>query len=132
MIITFGELVLKWDKADRWVIHAPYHVSLDDVGLIIPTGFKTDLTSIPITLWGVLSPMGAYTPAAILHDYLYWLQACTKERADFIFLEAMRSLGIKEILALALYRGVKNFGHTAWNNHSERIRDSYRQLDLFA
>ena len=39
----------------------------------------TDYASIPSVLWSFgLSPHGLYSRAAVIHDYLYWTQLCTR------------------------------------------------------
>ena len=53
--------------------------------ITIPKGFVTDLTSIPRFFWSAFPKSGPYMSAAILHDYLYWDQRCTREQADRIF-----------------------------------------------
>ena len=37
---------------------------------VVPTGFVTDLASVPQFMMWLIPPYGAYTEAAILHDYL--------------------------------------------------------------
>lgn len=39
--------------------------------IIIPKGFKTDLSSTPKFLWGILPPFGDFLLGAIVHDWLY-------------------------------------------------------------
>src|SRR5262249_6063867 len=50
----------------------------------VPTGFVTDLASIPSSFWSLLRPDGLYAYAAILHDYLYWFQTRPREQCDMI------------------------------------------------
>ena len=91
--------------------------------IAIPKGFRSDLASIPrrirltwlpqsilkripwwlvwlgswgIPLWGIFPPVGAYDPAAWLHDYCYSVEGETsKELADALFDEAMKDLGVR-------------------------------------
>ena len=45
----------------------------------VPIGFVSDLASVPSILWSKYPPQGRYAIAAIIHDYLYWIQ--TRPRA---------------------------------------------------
>ena len=50
----------------------------------VPKGFVTDLASIPRLFWTIFPPAAAYSYPAIIHDYLYWFQPCSRETADNI------------------------------------------------
>jgi hypothetical protein len=58
----------------------------------VPPGFVTDLASIPPVFWNVLSPNARYSYPAIIHDYLYWFQTCTRGQADAVLKMAMEDL----------------------------------------
>ena len=47
----------------------------------VPTGFVTDLASIPRPFWSVFPKTGRYAYAAIVHDYLYWTQTVSRDEA---------------------------------------------------
>jgi len=51
----------------------------------VPAGFVTDFASTPRALWSVIPPTGRYQLAAVVHDFLYWDQGCTREQADTVF-----------------------------------------------
>ena len=67
----------------------------------VPKGFVTDLASVPAILWSVFPKTGRYAYAAIVHDYLYWTQAVSREEADSVLKAAM---DIKNDLRAALAR----------------------------
>ena len=48
----------------------PVHLSNGDV-ITIRKGFRTDFSSIPEFLWGVLKPFGDFLLAPIVHDWMY-------------------------------------------------------------
>lgn len=90
-----------------------------DGGVItIPTGFKTDLASIPWPLSNVLKPNGPWKRAAVVHDYLCTqanglsskhFPGLTRSICDGVFYEAMRSDGISAFVAAVFWvyvRGV--------------------------
>jgi hypothetical protein len=59
--------------------------------IVVPKGFVTDFASIPQGLWSLgLGPQGRYSRAAVVHDYLYWSQGCTRAQADRLMVIAMK------------------------------------------
>jgi len=83
-----------------------------------PTGFVTDLASIPRVFWSLLPPDGNYAYAAIVHDYLYWTQERPKEEADQILKFTMQDFKINSATIAAIYEGVHLFGGAAWRNNA--------------
>lgn len=81
----------------------------------IPAGFRTDLASIPRFFWRVLPPIGAYDKAAVVHDFLYQHNGCSREQADAVLLEAMGVLGVGWATRQVIYRGVRLGGWKPWN-----------------
>ena len=52
----------------------PFRVRLRELGervIEVPQGFETDFASVPRFFWRVVPPWGRYSPAAVVHDYLY-------------------------------------------------------------
>jgi len=87
----------------------------------VSSGFETDYASIPRVFWSIYPPDGDYTEAAVVHDYLYWYQPCTRAEADRVFLEAMEALGIPWHRRHILHKAVRMGGWIAWNkNQKER------------
>jgi Protein of unknown function (DUF1353) len=82
----------------------------------VPENFETDLASIPRIFWGILSPWGDYGPAAIVHDWLYWTQPCTRKQADEVILEGMVALGVGAVTRWIIYHGVRWFAWFAWRD----------------
>ena len=81
----------------------------------VPKGFVTDFASIPRAFWKRLRPDGEYTYAAILHDYLYWMQRRSRQEADEIFNFAMEDLEIGGLTRATIYNAVRVFGGGAWD-----------------
>ena len=119
--VEFGDLILRWVASDLWTVYEDFAVFIDGNPIYVPKGFSTDLASIPKFLWPILSPMGPYTPAAVLHDYLYATQPCPKEKADEMFRDAMLCLNVDTAIAEKIYKAVKDYGHSAWGGHSARL-----------
>lgn len=84
----------------------------------VPVGFVTDFASIPRLFWSLLPTDGLYTYPAIIHDYLYWYQPVSREKADLIFRYAMEDFKINSATINTLYAGVRVGGGTAWNENA--------------
>ena len=83
----------------------------------VPEGFSTDFASIPVIFRPLIPKLGKYNRSAILHDFLYSTALFSKSTSDKIFLEGMKSLGVKAWRRYAMYAAVKYFGTGAWNEH---------------
>ena len=60
-----------WSKQD-WVVVGNWEFILPEgIKTIIPSGFITDLVSIPRRLWSFISPFGSLLFAGIIHDFGY-------------------------------------------------------------
>lgn len=98
----------------RWKTHRGFRYcvgSLDsDWRIDVPAGFETDFASIPRALWWLLPPDGAYTQAAVLHDWLCKERKYTRLRTSSIFHEAMQVLGVGRFTARAMFLAVQWFG----------------------
>jgi hypothetical protein len=100
-----------------------YHYELGRSGrsIEIPAGFVTDFTSIPRKLRSFLDSHGRYSRAAVVHDFLYWAQPCSRGQADNILMIAMKQSGVPADQRYVIYKGVDLFGNLAWkSNQHER------------
>jgi hypothetical protein len=104
-----------------WVLvkNLEYSIGNSNVKISVPKGFVTDFASIPRPLWPMLSPYGKYSRAAIVHDYLYWQQECTREQADRILLIAMKESGVSRTQCAEIYAGVRAGGGPAWESNKK-------------
>ncbi|MDT3678904.1 MAG: DUF1353 domain-containing protein [Burkholderiaceae bacterium] len=95
----------------------------------VPDGFVTDLTSIPQIAWSFgIRPEGPYAYAAIIHDYLYWMQDRTREEADQIFLIAMADSKVDESLRNSIYNVVRLGGLSAWSKNADLKRKGEKRI----
>jgi hypothetical protein len=54
------------------MVDETFHETLSDgTTIMIPEGFKTDLSSVPRFLWPLFPPFGDFIRAAIVHDWMY-------------------------------------------------------------
>lgn len=110
----------------QWMLVEDFNYILGStrVSITVPKGFVTDFASIPQAFWGFgFSPNGKYSRAAIVHDYLYWSQGCTRSEADNILLIAMKESAVPTATRDAIYQGVRIGGSSSWDaNAAARAR----------
>lgn len=98
----------------------------------VPKGFVTDLASVPQAFWSLLRPDGEYTYAAILHDWMYWIQDRPRGHADEIFFASMKEFGIDAVTANTIYAAVEVAGKSAWSGNAElKLKGEKRVLKKF-
>ena len=96
-----------------------YFIGNTNERIVVPKGFVTDFASISEKLWSFgLSPYGQYSRAAVVHDYLYWSQCCTKAQADRLLVIAMKESNVGDFDELAIYWGVYLGGEGPWNQNA--------------
>lgn len=129
-------LLSPFGDGTQWIVweDIDFIVEFDDksTGTIrVPRGFVTDLASTPPEVWKWYPPFGKYLTASILHDYLYWRQACTQEQADKIFAQAMRDADVPAADQSRFYVALQAFGKKALlNNQAEKNEGLIRVLPL--
>lgn len=105
-----------------WVVSRDfkYQILSTDKFITVPKGFITDLASIPRIMWSFgLSPIDAYMSPAVIHDYLYWDQRCTKEEADAVLGLSMVESEVNPSKQFAVYSGVDWFGGPSYSKNAK-------------
>jgi Protein of unknown function (DUF1353) len=82
--------------------------------VVVPTGFVTDLATIPVYFWWAIRPAGRHGDAAIIHDWLYTEQKVTREVADHTFEVVMGELGVPLLTRKIIWAAVRVFGGPYW------------------
>lgn len=83
----------------------------------IPAKFETDFASIPQVFRSIINPIGKWTVAALLHDYLYSKQYegnISRKQADDIFYRLMIQCHTAKITAWIMWASVRMFGKWSW------------------
>ncbi|MFI6165864.1 DUF1353 domain-containing protein [Nocardia sp. NPDC051052] len=88
-----GPIVEELD-AKFWRVVEPLVYQGSSEEFVIPAGFRTDFASVPRALVWLVPRYGAYTRAAILHDFLRSSHAVSIADADGIFRRCLRELGV--------------------------------------
>jgi hypothetical protein len=108
-----------------WMPPKASNVSLN---VEVPIGFVTDLASIPRVFWAILPPHARYSYPAIIHDYLYWTQICTRELADEVLKLAMKDMEVSNVQVFTIYQAVRIAGGGAWSSNSAAKRAGEKRI----
>ncbi len=113
----------------NWMLQSPLIHQLGKKGsylVIVPRGFVTDFASMPQplrVLRDLLPTTDRYGVPALVHDYLYWRQDCTREQADNIMEMALMEAGVSLLERKVIREGLRQFGQSAWDEN-RRARQS--------
>ena len=104
----------------NWIVRQPltYTIGISNDSVTVPPGFVTDFASIPQVLQSIIRQNGLYLLPAVVHDYLYWKQTCTREQSDQILLLAMIENKVGDLHRIAIYEAVRAAGRFAWNENA--------------
>lgn len=104
----------------NWIVREAltYRIGISQDSITVPVGFVTDLASIPPALQSFIQQNGPYLLPAVVHDYLYWKQTCTRDQSDQIFLLAMIEHTVPEAQRFAIYQAVRFAGMFAWDENA--------------
>src|SRR6266542_1680861 len=106
-----------------------YVIGTTNERIVVPKGFVTDFASIPEALWSLgLSPQGQYSRAAVVHDYLYWAQGCTRAQADRLLVVAMKESKVGTFDEFVVYHGVDAFGGGPWGSNANERKAGLRRV----
>jgi len=115
----FSTLEYRHLGPNKWLLTKPFMYFGDLNTVVVPSGFVTDLDSVPRVPFLYAALKGRSIRAATVHDYLYNTQA-GKAYADKVFLEAMKDEGLPARRRYPIYWGVALFGHWAYNQYAEK------------
>lgn len=89
-----GGPVVEEIDAQFWKVREPLVYQGDVEEFVVPEGFRTDFASVPRALVWLIPRYGAYTRAAILHDFLVREERVSRADADGLFRRALREAGV--------------------------------------
>jgi hypothetical protein len=96
--------------------------------IVVPSGFVTDFASVPWYAQSIISVLGKHSVPAVIHDYLYWEQKCTRIEADNIFYTAMEEYSTSWFQRHAVYDAVRLGGGRAWDQNAEDRRRGFPRI----
>lgn len=106
-----GSLTVRRVDASRWALvdELVYQGRRDR--FVVPAGFRTDFASVPRPVTWLVPRFGAYTLAAILHDWLVTeglrTRVVNSRQADGIFRRVMRESGVPVLRRWLMWAGVR-------------------------
>lgn len=99
------------DSSESWITEGVTYYLSDKAGEVcVPSGFETDLASIPDWVPRFIAdPAGKSRLPAIVHDYLCRQAQSRKDRilADHVFLEAMKDCGVPKWRRWLMFSAVR-------------------------
>ncbi len=104
----------------HWIVRQPltYTVGISKDSVTVPVGFVTDFASIPQVFQSIIRQNGLYLLPAVVHDYLYWKQTCTREQSDRILMLGMIENKVSDIHRVPIYDVVRAAGGFAWEENA--------------
>jgi hypothetical protein len=104
----------------NWIVkqNLTYRVGISKDSVVVPLGFVTDLASIPPALQSLIQQNGPYLLPAVVHDYLYWKQTCTRTQSDHLLRLAMIENQVGKVVRDAIYNAVRAAGSFAWSGNT--------------
>lgn len=118
-------LQVQHDGPRKWRLILPYIYVSEKFGeIVVPAGFDTDLASVPKFARWFASVDGPWTPAAVIHDFLYVRASkrdyghITRADADYIFREAMKVCGVPSYKRWAMWSAVRIGGGRMYRDGS--------------
>jgi hypothetical protein len=117
-------------NGNDFIVALPYRYRIGQSAetIPVPAGFVTDYASIPISLQWLVPKLGRHNRAAVIHDYLYWSQTCTKAQADNLLMIAMKELGVKKGRRRLIYEAVHLRGRPAWEANRRELAAGWPKI----
>ncbi len=106
---------------DHWFLLNDLRYDVLDTGVtvVVPAGFVTDFASIPRPFWSLLPRWGKHGAPAVVHDFLYWEQRCTREEADRLIKLAMQENRVGAIRRSVIHAALRIGGALAWRGNAK-------------
>ena len=89
----------------------------ENIRFTIPSGYISNLASIPKRFWSIAAPLDYHWRAAIIHDYMYDHPEIINSQfklADRLFKQTMYTHNTKPWKVHSFYFLVKHFGFRSW------------------
>ena len=104
----------------HWIVRQTliYRIGVSQDRITVPVGFVTDFASIPQALQSIIRANGPYILPAVVHDYLYWTQACTRAQADSVLMLGMIENQVRDLHRVAIHDAVRIAGGFAWSDNA--------------
>jgi len=105
-----------WELSQDWT--CTFENDRVKLTITIKAGFTTDGGSIPKIFQNIISSLGIYLLAFLVHDALYASEAVSRSEADWILLELLQALGASWIRRNEIWSAVRIGGGAVWKQHT--------------
>ncbi len=111
----------------EWIVFRDFHFYSAVLGALVtvPTGFQTDLASVPRVPLVYDWTGGTGDESAVVHDFLYSSKLCTRREADAVFDEALDTINRARQAARTAA------GVPAWRRALATINDAARRRAMW-
>lgn len=86
--------------------------------VVVPTGYRTDLGTVPRLPFAYLFFGNVGDEAAVIHDYLYESRQVPRKVADAVFAEALACMGVPAWQRGPMWLAVRTLGHKHYGTGS--------------
>lgn len=134
------------ERAGEWVLAKDWRVRSRGYELLVPGGFRCDLSSIPRVLRNLVNTFELSIEAPLVHDWLYRHGSITvlgrefssgaaeieftRKETDKFFLDIMEQMGVSWIKRKTAYHLIRAFGGGAWQGMCNRSDCVCQQMEL--
>ena len=87
----------------------------EDIKFTIPKGFTTDFASVPQIFWGLLPAHCNAAMPSVIHDYTCQFAILPRPQCDAVFLELLKTSGMKKWQYNLMFMYVRVFGWVTYN-----------------
>jgi hypothetical protein len=103
-----NKLILSPSGWKHWTLEQDFEEVSKGLHICVPKGFRTDLASVPRIFWSIIPPMGRYSQAAVIHDWLCENPSLVdRKKADEIFYDLMIKYKTYKWKAKLMYYAVR-------------------------
>lgn len=136
MPFSATRLGVDWVGGRNWETTRPLVYQAERQSFIVPVGFVTDFASVPRWLMSLVPPIGKWTRAAVLHDWLCTegidLGVVTSRDADGIFRRVLREEDVGPTLRWLMWTAVRWAAFTSKRRRPGTWRDLPLMLPISA
>ncbi|MEN8649117.1 DUF1353 domain-containing protein [Streptomyces sp. 21So2-11] len=117
---VFSEVSIKQVDDKFWQLVTDLEYQGSQGRYVVPTGFETDLASVPRHFVWLFQTYGRYTQAAILHDWLIKEEpTVNRSEADHVFRVAMLELKVPFVRRWMMWAAVRAGGRLSYTRPTQ-------------